>query len=484
QAVITNKETAITTGDISTQNIKLTAKATYLNFAVPAGDFTNYTITVTDINDNTYPISAQTLPLQRAMVNKVTFAIEVAPDFVPLESVSIDKTEIAIYPGETETLAAILHPENSTIKDVIWTSSNESLATVDSTGKVTGVSAGITTITVTTYYCLKTATCNVMVLGPVESVSIDKSAVVLSKGNCVTLSATVSPVYAGNKNVIWTSSNESVATVDNTGKVTGVDAGIATIRATAGDGSKTATCEVTVPISGEFSIDDEKTVLFSPGNLWYDGKGKFHFEANQYDFPIELEMSHVNHFYWAWEEYIAVFSAYYYNEESVNDVLFTNNSNFTVNGVKGEFRTLSRDEWVYLFDDRTDAEDKYGIGTVCNTSGIIILPDKFTDPMKNNGSGAFVPASSKKSIAANTYSGNDWNEMQSRGAVFLPFAGYKSESGNVRDTGNFGYYWSSSAHDSNSKYAWGLSFYGGGYSSPKSTNRNQAYSIRLVTDVN
>ena len=81
---------------------------------------------------------------------------------------------------------------------------------------------------------------------PVTGVSLDKTELTLDEGDSATLAATVSPEDASNKNVTWTSSDEKVATVDATGKVTAIKAGTATITVTTEDGEKTATCAVTV----------------------------------------------------------------------------------------------------------------------------------------------------------------------------------------------------------------------------------------------
>ena len=81
---------------------------------------------------------------------------------------------------------------------------------------------------------------------PVTGVTLDKTELNLDEGDSATLAATVSPEDASNKNVTWTSSDEKVATVDATGKVTAVKAGTATITVTTEDGEKTATCAVTV----------------------------------------------------------------------------------------------------------------------------------------------------------------------------------------------------------------------------------------------
>ena len=79
----------------------------------------------------------------------------------------------------------------------------------------------------------------------VTGVTLDKSAITLDKGSSTTLTATVAPANATNKTVTWKSSDASVATVDS-GKVTAVNAGTATITVTTADGNKTATCKVTV----------------------------------------------------------------------------------------------------------------------------------------------------------------------------------------------------------------------------------------------
>ena len=79
----------------------------------------------------------------------------------------------------------------------------------------------------------------------VTSVSLDKTSVELTEGDETTLTATVNPDNATNKNVIWKSSNSSVATVSG-GKVTALKAGTATITVSTEDGGKTATCDIKV----------------------------------------------------------------------------------------------------------------------------------------------------------------------------------------------------------------------------------------------
>ena len=85
---------------------------------------------------------------------------------VPVESITLSETDIEIEVGKTYQLTATVLPENATIKDIIWSSSNESVATVSTTGIVTGVSAGSAIITVTTVDGEMTASCEVGVKHP------------------------------------------------------------------------------------------------------------------------------------------------------------------------------------------------------------------------------------------------------------------------------------------------------------------------------
>ena len=166
---------------------------------------------------------------------------------VPVTSVSLNKSSTSLSVGNTETLTATVFPTNATNKNVSWTSSDNSIATVNS-GLVTGVGVGTAIITVTTQDGGKQASCTIIVTNPiilVESVSLSKESMSLDVGSTETLTATISPANATNKNVSWTSSNNSIATVNN-GFVTGAGVGTAIITVTTQDGGKKASCTVTV----------------------------------------------------------------------------------------------------------------------------------------------------------------------------------------------------------------------------------------------
>jgi hypothetical protein len=196
------------------------------------------TITASQAGDNTY----------NAATN-VTATLTVTAATVAVTGVTLNKTTLALTAGGSETLTATLAPETATNKNVTWSSSDATIATVDNAGKVTAVAAGTATITVTTTDGSKTATCAVTVTAAtvaVTGVTLNKSTLSLSTGDSETLTATLAPGNATNKNVTWSSSDATIATVDANGLVTAVAAGTATITVTTTDGSKTATCAVTV----------------------------------------------------------------------------------------------------------------------------------------------------------------------------------------------------------------------------------------------
>ena len=185
--------------------------------------------------------------------------------------VELNKTELILNVDSDETLTATLEPDEATNKAVEWKSDDTSVATVDTSGKVTAVAQGNTTITATAADGSgEKATCSVTVNAaatvPVESVSLDKTSLELTEGGTGTLTATITPNNASNKSVTWSSDNENVATVDN-GVVSAVSEGTATITVTTEDGDKTATCEVTVtaatvPVTG-VTLSQTQASLYS-----------------------------------------------------------------------------------------------------------------------------------------------------------------------------------------------------------------------------
>jgi uncharacterized protein YjdB len=178
-----------------------------------------------------------------------TCAVTVVAATVAVTGVALDKSTLDLVAGGAAVkLVATVTPSNATNKSVIWLPSNNSVATVSSSGEVTPVAAGTATITVKTVDGAKVATCSVKVTAvAVTGVALDKSTLdMVVGGAAVKLVATVTPSDATNKNATWLSSNTSVATVSASGEVTPVAAGTATISVKTVDGAKVATCLVTV----------------------------------------------------------------------------------------------------------------------------------------------------------------------------------------------------------------------------------------------
>ena len=169
---------------------------------------------------------------------------------IDTESITLDKSEMTLNVGETATLAASITPADATDQNITWTSSNTNVASVNN-GTVKALKAG--TAIITAECSGKEAECVVIVLVPTDSVTLDKTSLELPVGDSYTLTATVKPDNAADKNVIWSSSDQSVASVTN-GKVIALKKGTATI--TAECSGKKAECEVTVtvPVSG-ISLD-------------------------------------------------------------------------------------------------------------------------------------------------------------------------------------------------------------------------------------
>ena len=183
----------------------------------------------------------------------------------PIETIILNKTDITLTKGTSETLQAIINPSDTTDdKTLKWTSRNPDVATVDNTGKVTAVGGGTATITVKSQNG-KEASCEVKVTSKIESISFNKSNITLSKGTSETLKATINPSdTTDDKTLKWTSSNPNIATVDNTGKVTAVGGGTATITVKSQNG-KEASCEVKVTSKIESISFNKSNITLSKG---------------------------------------------------------------------------------------------------------------------------------------------------------------------------------------------------------------------------
>ena len=225
-------------------------QSTLLTATVKPDDATDKTVTWSSSNEKVATVAegrVTTLKEGTATITascggkSATCAVTVKKKVVPVESISLNKSELPLVKGASETLIANVTPDNATDKTVTWSSSNANIASVDQTGKVTAMAGGEAVITAKAGS--KEAKCTVTITVPVESITLDQTSISLEENQSTLLTATVKPDDATDKTVTWSSSNEKVATVAK-GRVTSLKEGTAII--TASCGGKTAICNVTV----------------------------------------------------------------------------------------------------------------------------------------------------------------------------------------------------------------------------------------------
>lgn len=220
---------------------------------------------------------------------------------------------------------------------------------------------------------------------------------------------------------------------------------------------------ITIPdgaIGGLFTINGNgDQVYFSQGNLQWSGNNGWRFALHQYDFignaanntsPTASNDNYMDLFCWGASGLNGVApnttNSYYTggnNLSGVNDW----GSNAIINGgntTNSGWYTLSIAEWHYLFFDRTDANNKFGLATVNGVYGIIILPDDYSG---SNITPFDFDNYDNNSWSYNVYSGEGWIAMENSGVVFLPAAGYRDGTnffeGLIEGIG--GSYWSSTS---------------------------------------
>lgn len=274
-------EVTVTAPDASSISLDVTELTLYvgssytLTATVLPENAADKTVTWTSSSDaarvtsdgNVTGISSGSATITATTVNGLTATCSVTVSLVYATSIELNKSELTLTEGDTEQLTATTYPDNTTVKDVHWTTSDESVATVSDDGLVTAVKAGSATITVYSFNYGVSSTCAVTVNEVyATSITLDKTEITLEEYSTEQLTATVLPDNTSNKTVTWTSSDEAVATVDADGMVTAVKAGTATVTATTTNGL-TATCSVTVyaPDAASITLDKSELVLNEGG---------------------------------------------------------------------------------------------------------------------------------------------------------------------------------------------------------------------------
>ena len=213
---------------------------------------------------------------------------------------------------------------------------------------------------------------------------------------------------------------------------------------------------------GVFSVSETLQVMFSPGNLQFnaaegthecaDGtsrQGTWRFADNQWDYIGSANLN-ISSTYDGWTDLFGWGTGYKPTEVATSTGKYSVFTDWGLNVIRyggtsyeaGMWRTLSRDEWVYLVHGRENAKNLFGMGTVNGVNGFILLPDDWEVP---DGL-TFTPATKKSmkwyedmgvySGGSNHYSDNtytvvEWLQMQAAGAVFMPAGGYRTGSHDV-----------------------------------------------------
>lgn len=361
-------------------------------------------------------------------------------------AITLDNTELAMTPAQKQQLSASVSPEDADNKNLVWTSSDESVATVTEEGLVTAIGRGSSTIT-----CMAAdgsgtqATCTVTVTGTVyvTSITLDETSLALGVDATKKLIPTISPSNADDKSVAWSSSNEDVATVTKTGLVVAIAVGTATITCSANDGSGVkASCVVNVynMIDGHAYVD----LGLTSGTLWATTNVGADSPEDYGD-------------YFAWGDTTPHSdNDYKWCEGSFSNLTkYCNNSKYGYNGFTDGKTVLDAD------DDAARA----------NWGGDWRMPTKaeFDELIKNTK----IEWTKQNNVA-----GYKFTSKTNGNSIFLPAAGFRS-NGTIIGTGSYGLYWSSSLYESDPRKAWSLIFYSG-HMRTSDEDRGTGRSVRPV----
>ena len=199
-------------------------------------------------------------------LNPVTYCLDLS-NLGKIEAFELDRTEITLDINEYTELVPLFTPNENVNKDVTWSVDNPEVISLEN-GRILALSAGTATVTAVTAngelsaQCVVTVTQNFASPYYAETITLDTESLSLVENSSYTLTiVSVEPLYTTNTNVLFASSDESVATVDENGKITGISEGNAIITVSAADGGGAqALCNVQVT-SGYSEFTIEGTIL-------------------------------------------------------------------------------------------------------------------------------------------------------------------------------------------------------------------------------
>lgn len=385
------------------------------------------------------PQEARSIHFSSNKVNRNTnfrsYGLSIRPvygDFIHVNDISI--TDLKIVKGNTESIKVTFNPVNSSERGFSVRSSNSFIINANEDGTITAKTTGTATITVTSIDGGHTATCNVSVIIPVQSLSFDKSELVLfENGTPKALSADVYPMDATDKSVVWTSSDMSIATVSSEGIVSGIKAGVATITATTVDGEFTAQCTITVKPSPK-KVDLGLSVKWASFNLSATIPEEY---GDYYAWGETESKSDYTFDTYKWGKNVIMLTKYYYNSPFFgggdNKTLLDFEDDAANAALGGSWRMPTDEEWTEL---REKCIWEWTTFNGVNGRKVTSKIEGFTDK---------------------------W--------IFLPAAGERTGT-DITDEDSKGYYWSSSL-SSNQSNAMGVQF------NSVDVNRSSSYSSQF-----
>ena len=235
------------------------------------------------IKEGTVTITAKTKDGKVVATTKVTINSKPTPQ---VESIEFSQDNVSVKKGDTQKLIVTIKPSELSSSKLTWESSDKNIVTVDSNGNIKGINVGKATITVTSSNGKK-ATCTVNVTTDeikVDEIILTPTESTITEGDTAQIIAEIRPENATNRDLVWESSDPTVATVDSKGFVKGLKNGVVTITAKTKDGKVVASVELTIEKEiEEFSVyDNEHTSLtwngsndlkiFSKSSNTMDGK--------------------------------------------------------------------------------------------------------------------------------------------------------------------------------------------------------------------
>ena len=246
-----------------------------------------------------------------------------------------------------------------------------------------------------------------------------------------------------------------------------------------------------IAIPKYFSVSAESQVAFSPGNLQYHPKDKvWRFAPSQLNY-IGDDNSKLSASYNGWIDLFGRSGTYKSDfGVSTSRTDYDYSGNFVDWGINtigsdapNTWRTLTNNEWEYLFNTRANAESLHGIAQVDGVNGMILLPDNWKCPSGATFKSGFYGSSgvdyADYYAAYQIFTSDQWSKLEAAGAVFLPAAGYRDGT-TMKLAQSNGCYWSGTWYNGN--YSYSASFYSIIFYTDW-TNNSYGRSVRLVKDL-